>query len=217
LVYHLISLVVFRQVHLRQNNILKKHFTFYNNDEVKEFVKNYFYISEIVDKDYILNSSLDIIIIENASLDFYLGCSIIIEIMKKNNEISFLPNELFITHLKDADRAKYLWKIIQTYEFQSKPIWKLAFFYYLSEQLINDEYLFALTETFKTLKGSVSLHFNFLKKYCKFDSNLFSSLLFLIVDLNSDGNKISIFHDDFLSDIDLFNDIKVIKNIIFRF
>jgi hypothetical protein len=208
--------ITYDKYEILKRDILKKHFTFYNTDEVKEFFENYFYVSEIIDKDYILNSSLDIIIIENASLDFYLGCSIIIEIMKKNNEISFLPNELFITHLKDADRAKYLWKIIQTYEFQSKPIWKLAFFYYLGEHLINDEYLFALTETFKTLNGSVSLHFNFLKKYCKFDSNLFSSLLFLIVDLNSDGNKIFIFHDDFLSVIDLFNDIKVIKKYYFQ-
>jgi hypothetical protein len=100
-----------------KKDILRKYFTFSNDDEIKEFIENYCYVYRTIDKNWILNSSLDIIINENASLDFYLGCSIITEIMKKNNEISFLPYELFVSHLKNEDHAKYLWEIVQPYEF----------------------------------------------------------------------------------------------------
>jgi hypothetical protein len=77
--------------------------------------------------------------------------------------------------------------------------------------------LSALTETFENLNGTVDLRFKLLKKYCKFIPDLFSSLLLLIIKLNFDGNKIIISQDDFINNIDFFNDINIIKNIIFKF
>jgi hypothetical protein len=199
-----------------KRDILKKYFTFSSDDEAKEFIENYSYVFEHIDKDRFLNDSLDIIIVENASLDFYLGCSIIAEIANKGNKIGFIPNELFINYLKDEEHTKYLWEIIQSYEFQSKPLWELSYFYCLDEQLINDKHLFALIRAFENLNGSVCLHFKFLKKYCQFNPNLFPSLLLSIVKLNSDGNKIFIFQDDFLTNFNLFNDINVIKQYYFQ-
>jgi broad-specificity NMP kinase len=199
-----------------KRNILKSKFVLSNEDNINEFVERYFYIHDQIEKNQTLNGSLDIIINENANINFTFGCSIIIEIMKRNNEIDFIPYELFASHLKDMEKSSYIWSIISAYNFKHKSRWELSYFYNLEENLVNEEQVSLLKCTFKNLAGYIDISLVSLEKYYKLNQNLSHFILESIVNSNGYDNKIVIFANDFLQYFDRFQDIDLVKQYYFQ-
>ncbi|GHV72406.1 hypothetical protein AGMMS49928_29240 [Spirochaetia bacterium] len=199
-----------------KRDILIRKFTFYNKKEITKFIENYFYVFMHLEDNRTMESSLDIIINENSSIDFYLGCQLIIAIIERNNEINFVPSGLFINHLNNHEQAKYLWELMQLYNFKNKYFWEIVYFYHLGEQLINTEHVCNLINAINELTGFAELSFKHLEKYCRFGNDLFTLLLKVIIKLNENGNKIMIFQSDFSKFIGLFGNIETIKEFYFQ-
>lgn len=189
----------FREYDKLKENEIRKSFIFSSIDEFKGFYKSFIYLSDVSDNNWNYNKSYDCIIDENLNKNFELGLEMLIETVKKDNEIGYLPRAVFRNQLNDSEKASKIWKLISDYNFKSKFQWQMSYFNYLSTSLIDDEKVKNLLETVENIDERYTIHFDMLQKYLEKEPSLFQSILKLVLKKNEDKEF------DILLGMDLFD------------
>lgn len=192
---------------------IRSSFVFKNAAEVKEFYNIFAYLKKASKNEWNYNTTLDHVIDENCSKNFELGCLLLIEVIKKNNEAKYIPRVVFRNHLKTTDQANRIWEILQQQEFLYKGLWELSFYDYIDDSLLTKKYVQALVNTVSSMKEANTIHFDQLQRLLTLEPNLFQIILRTIVEKNEkEGTRLQVWMDFFSTHFDqLGDDIELIK------
>ena len=192
---------------------IRSTFIFSNASEVKEFYNIFAYLKKSVKNNWNYNTTFDHVIDENCSKNFELGCQLLSEVIQKNNEVHYIPRVVFRNHLKSADSANIIWKILQKQEFAHKGLWELSFYESLEDSLLNKDYVQSVVNTVSSMKEANTIHFDGLQRLLTIEPNLFQIILRTIVEKNEkEGTLLQVWMDFFSTHFDqLGDDIELIK------
>lgn len=192
---------------------IRSSFVFMNISEVKEFYNIFAFLKKFTKNEWNFNTSLDHVIDENCSRNIELGYQLLIEVIKRNNEVKYIPKIVFRNHLNTALKANHIWRILQNQEFTQKELWELSFYDYLEDSLLKKEYVQSLVNTIGSMKVANTIHFDRLQRFIKYEPNLFQLLLRTIVDKNEkEGIQLQVWMDIFSTHFEqLGDDFELIK------
>ncbi len=177
---------------------IRSSFIFNSPTQVNDFYKTFYYLKNSSENSWNYNNTLDIIIDKNSTIDFEIGCDILLTIIKNDNEIDYVPRAIFRNQLKTKEQAKTIWSIIQSKIFKSKILWELSFYDYLDDSLINEDYVNYLINTVSSIDQQKTIHFDRLQRYLKVEPNLFQIILRKIYSKNEKENtRIQVWMDFF--------------------
>lgn len=185
----------YKKYDLIKEREIRQSFLFQNLSEFREFYGEMILIQNTFPNES-FNHSFDVLIEENLSKDFDLGCDMLIEIINNGNPTTLMPYYSLSRHLDTNEKAQNIWQIINNRPFDKQNEWKSAFFVRLNEQLINKSYIESLINFIVNLRGKLSIHFGFWKKYLLVDSNLFLKLLDVIYQKNIKESETQILISD---------------------
>ena len=194
---------------------IRKSFVCNNIEDVKSFYNTFVYLKNIAENDWSYNNSFDLIVDENCSKNFELGCQFLTEVIITNNQISYTPRTVFRNQLTTQEKSQYIWNILQNNNFDSRYSWELSFYDYLADNLINENYIEKIKETVKKLPNRASIWLEGLKRYLNIAPNLFQELLQIIIDKNEKKDETIFVQFDITEDSfeELGNDINLIKKL----
>jgi hypothetical protein len=194
---------------------IRKSFVCNNIKDVKSFYNTFVYLKNIAENDWSYNNSFDLIVDENCSKNFELGCQFLTEVIITNNQIGYTPRTVFRNQLTTQEKSQYIWNILQNNNFDNKYFWELSFYDYLSDNLINEKYIEKIKETVKKLPNRASIWFGGLKRYLSIAPNLFQELLQIIIDKNEKKDEMIFVQFDITEDSfeELGADIDLIKKL----
>lgn len=203
----------FRDYEKLRETEIRNYFIFYNTTEINNFYKTFTYLKRVAVREYNYNTTLDYIIDENCNKNFDLGCQFLNVIIENNNCINYSPRLIFKNNLKTIEKVESFWKILQKQEFNQKGNWELLFYYLLETSLIDNNYLKALINTIRNLKGLQIIYFDDLKKFLIIEPHLFKILLKIITVKNEkEGTRLQVWSEVFSSSLKLLgNDYQLIK------
>ncbi len=192
---------------------IRSSFIFNNVSDVQEFYNIFTYLKKIEKNEWNYNTTLDLVIDENCSKNFELGCKLLSEVIEKKNEVNYIPRVVFRNHLKTFRSANHIWEILKDKEFTHKGLWELSFYDYLEDSLLNIGYVHSLVNTVSNMKEANTIHFDRLQRFIKIEPNLFQIILKIIVDKNEkEGTRLKVWMDFFSSHFEqLGDDIELIK------
>ncbi|EAY29473.1 nSTAND3 domain-containing NTPase [Microscilla marina] len=190
-------------------------FVFQNPEEVETFLEKYEHLCKSEKEYHEYARSFAIIIDENCTKNFDLGCMMIEKAIQKGVRIDHYFNAVFKSHLNTEENAQKLWNIIEQSDLLNKDQWRLAFFDYLDDKLVNKTWLALLLNTIENIKPSTYLALTNIGKYLSFKPDLLQVILEKIVSKSkNDGAKIQVFCDLFKKHFtDLGNDFDLIKQV----
>lgn len=195
---------------------IRKSFVCNNTKDVKSFYYDTFvYLKSIAKNYWSYNNSFDLIVDENCSKNFELGCQFLTEVIITNNQIGYTPRTVFRNQLTTKEKSQYIWNILQNNNFDNKYFWELSFYDYLADNLINEKYIEKIKETVKKLPNRASIWFGGLKRYLSIAPNLFQELLEIIIDKNEKKDEMIFVQFDIIEDYfeELGADIDLIKKL----
>ncbi|OAS15407.1 hypothetical protein [Paenibacillus oryzisoli] len=189
---------------------IRSSFIFDTIKNVNLFYEKFIFIKQLSKNNYNYIRVLDIIIEENCNRNFHMGMYMLTMIMKEKNRICYIPRILFKNQLKDSERAKLIWGLIQQYHFDLRIQWILSWYEFVDVSIPNiDELLKSMDET----EESFYLYFNGLDRYLPLKPDLFQRILEIITDKNSNNNsQIMVFRDLYKEHLSLLGgNIQLIK------
>ena len=195
---------------------IRKSFVCNNIKDVKSFYYDTFvYLKSIAKNYWSYNNSFDLIVDENCSKNFELGCQFLTEVIITNNQIGYTPRTVFRNQLTTQEKSQYIWNILQNNNFDSRYSWELSFYDYLADNLINENYIEKIKETVKKLPNRASIWLGGLKRYLSIEPNLFQELLQIIIDKNEKKDETIFVQFDITEDSfeELGIDIDLIKKL----
>ena len=194
---------------------IRKSFVFHSISEIKSFYDTFFYLKNIAKNNWNYNASFDLIVDENCSRNFELGCQFLYEVIKTDNKINYAPRIVFVNQLVTQEKSEYIWNILQTNDFKDKYSWEFSFYDNLADTLINEKYVEQIKNTVKKLPNGTSMYFGRLQRYLKINPNLFQELLQIIVEKNEKNNEIVFVRFNIIDEYfdELGNDIDLIKKV----
>lgn len=188
----------YREYEKLKEEEIRSFFAFKTIADVSRFYDTFYYLFNATERNWNYLTSLDIIIDENCSINFDIGCLILQEIINKGNAIQYIPRLVLHNHLNTSEKADRIWNIIQSEGYNNVLQWQLSFFDNLNESLINPAIVDALINTIKNLSDRVIIQFKRLEKYEIVEPKLFQILLRAIVERNEqEGIQIEIWIDVF--------------------
>jgi hypothetical protein len=192
---------------------IRGSFVFSNVTEVKEFFNIFTLLKKLAKNEWNYNTTLDHVIDENCTINFELGCQLLIEVIENKNEVNYIPRVVFRNHLKTAVSSNHIWGLLQRQEYTHKALWELSFYDYLEDSLLNKEYVHSLVNTVSSMKEANTIHFDRLQRFIKIEPNLFQIILRTIVDKNEkEGTRLQVWMDFFSTHFEqLGDDIELIK------
>ncbi len=197
---------------LKENEV-REFFVFDKLDSFKTFYNHYYFLLNWVNNDYRIKNSFDYIMNENFKANFELSLDILEYIISENNEIQYIPYLPFQKLLTNKEKANSIWNSISRKAYKNATTWKLQYFFYLDEILVNEEQCKNLIASINDINDHIYIHFPDLIKYIKCDDNLLTKILRIIVE-KSEKEKLSIriTHNFFSKHIAyLKKDIKTVK------
>lgn len=194
---------------------IRKSFVCNNTKDVKSFYNTFVYLKSIAKNYWSYNNSFDLIVDENCSKNFELGCQFLTEVIITNNQIGYTPRTVFRNQLTTQEKSQYIWNILQNNNFDSRYSWELSFYDYLADNLINEKYIEKIKETVKKLPNRASIWLGGLKRYLSIEPNLFEELLQIIIDKNEKKDETIFVQFDITEDSfeELGIDIDLIKKL----
>ncbi len=193
---------------------VRSSFVFKNKLDMKLFYKDFIYLKKIeeekngVNYDYVF----DIIVDENCSRNFDLGCQLLIEVME-NNIIGYVPRIVFRNQLLTETKVNHIWDIVQSNKnFADKSRWELSFYDNIADSLITDKYIPAIKNSILKLNSMYTIYLGGIQRFTRIDSQLLECLLDIIVHRNESGDKLCVHIDLPYEPSELLNiDISLIK------
>jgi hypothetical protein len=180
---------------LKENEV-RSSFIFTNSEEIQKFYSDFVYLKNAAKNEWSYNESLELIIDENCTKNFKLGCELLKVIIKNNNEINYIPRMAFYHNLNSIEKAQRIWAILSKNNFNAQIQWKLSFFDYIDNTLIDEKCVNLLQNTIENIKEPTHIYFNNWKKYLSISPNLFETILETIVEKNEKEDNF-IFINDF--------------------
>lgn len=196
--------------------IFKRVKNIFNNiKEIELFYNTFIYLKSIAKNDWGYNNSFDLIVDENCSRNFELGCQFLTEVINADNQTGYVPRTIFRNQLTTQEKSQYIWNIIQGNDFKYRYSWELSFYDNLADNLINEKYIEQIKDTVKRLPDKASIWFGGLKRYLSIEPNLFVELLQIIIDKNEKQNETIFVQFNIIEDYfeELGNDIDLIKKL----
>lgn len=193
---------------------IRSSFVFENYDEIRNFYGIFNYLKKVIKNDWNYNTTLDIVVDENFSNNFDLGILFLQAIIKSNNEVNYVPRNVFRNQLINNYKSQKIWELIKLNAFNGKEFWELSFYDNLDDSLLSEEHVKALVNTISHMNEPSTIHFDRLRRFLKLEPNLFQIILKIIVDKNNkESTRIRVWVDFFSSYFDqLGDDIELIKN-----
>lgn len=192
---------------------IRSSFVFKNTVEVNEFYNIFSFLKKAAKNDWSYNTTLDHVVDENCSINFELGCLLLIKVIERNNEVNYVPRVVFRNHLNSKEKAGRFWEILKSHEFINKGLWELSFYDYIDDSLLTKEYVQALIITVSSMKEANTIHFDRLHRFLTIEPNLFQIILRTIVEKNEkESTRLQVWMDFFSTHFDqLGDDIELIK------
>ena len=192
---------------------VRSSFIFNNINEINSFYDTFIFLKKAAKGAVKYNAVLDIIIDENCSRNFDIGCALLNKVLDQADEIGYIPRITFVNHLKSKNSTKRIWSILQQKKFKSKELWELSFFEYLDNSLITKEYAESLVQTITKMKNPTTIPFDQLERFLSVEPNLLQIILELVTKKNQKKNtKLKVPGDFFSEHFDkLGDDIEIIK------
>ena len=192
---------------------IRSSFVFDNESDLKAFYRDFAHLKDVEEErnKWNYNNVFDIIVDENCSRNFKLGCQLLTETIE-NNIIGYIPRNAFRNQLKTEEKANYVWSLLQSKDFKDKPIWELSFYDNIAESLATNKYIPFIKNSILNFNYSNTIYFGDLTKFIYVEPKLFENLLRIIVDRNEKGEKVYIWVDFFNKHFNqLGEDISLIK------
>ncbi len=167
-----------------KNEEIRKSFIFNDIKEFKEFYNTFIYLKGIAVNSENYNNSFDLIIDENYSRNFKLGCLFLTEIINTNNQIGYVPEIIFKNQLTTQEKSQDIWTILQSYNYANKHSWELSFYDNLADPLIKEVHIEQIKDTVKGIPDRSPIRLLRLKRYLSIAPNLFQELLHIIINKN---------------------------------
>lgn len=192
---------------------IRSSFVFRDNNEIKDFLNIFSYIKKKTKNEWNFSTTLDYVIDENFSKNFEIGCLILLEIIKRNNEMNYIPSISFRNNLKTVDQTNKIWNIIEQQVFLNKGLWELSFYNNIDDSLLSKSHVRSLIHTVSCIKESTTIHFDRLQRFLVIEPNLFQIILRIIVDKNKNEEiRLQVWMDFFSNHFDqLGDDLELIK------
>jgi len=192
---------------------IRKTFVFNSLADIKSFYDVFFLLKNLSKNDWSYTRTIEYVIDENFLINFELGCKILLFIIENENEIGYVPKSVFKNQLKTEENANRIWFIIKSKEFKLKSLWEFSFYDYLSDSLINADYVQALLNTVTNIKDSSLIYFDSFQRFLMFEPNLFKIILERITEKNeTEEIQLQVWSDFFSNHFDkLGDDIKFIE------
>lgn len=201
---------------LKENEI-RSSFLFNNQKEIEKFYENFvcFKKTETDNVNHQYNNVLNIILDENFSRNFDVGCILLSEIIKNGNEVELRPFAVFKGQLNNKDKANCLWELIQEYEFKWKSLWAFWFCECIDDSLVSAQYADGLIFEASSMQQWNNVDFSCLRKFISINVNLFEILLKIFFDENKKLEmKMLLPEEIFIEHIDLLGeDISFVKKV----
>lgn len=203
----------FREYERLKEAEIRSSFILTNEDEVNNFYKTFILLRNSADYNWNYNNALDFVIDENYSRDFNIGLVLLDKVIKKGNEIKYIPRNIFSNQLKTNRNSNQIWEIIQAREFHLKELWELSFYDYIDDSLIIADLSVSLIKTISKMNNPNTIHFDRLERFLKVEPNLFQIILRTITEKNErEGTRLQVWMDFFSKHFDnLGDDIELIK------
>ena len=166
---------------LKENEV-RENFNFCSVEEFIEFYSHYVYLLNWEKNTYNIKKSFDLIIDENFKRKFDIGIEIMDFIIKQNNDAQWIPYLSFQKLLYDKNKVRIIWDTISTRNFNQSIAWRLQYFYSLDEKFVNKTQCQNLITTIRLINDYIFIYFSDLLKYLKYDENIFSTILKIIVE-----------------------------------
>ena len=200
---------------------IRKSFVFSNIQEVRLFYDTFIYLKSVAKNDWSYNNSFELIVDENCTQNFELGCQFLSIVIATNNIISYTPRTVFRNQLITQEKADYIWNILQVNDFETKYSWELSFYDNLADSLISEKYIEQIKDIVKKLPNGTSIWFRGLRRYLAIKPNLFQELIRIIIDKYEKQNEtiftqfiIEDHFDEFGNDIDLIKKLYLQQDLI---
>ncbi|STD59668.1 nSTAND3 domain-containing NTPase [Empedobacter falsenii] len=192
---------------------IRSSFIFNDKEQVIQFYNTFVYLKKLTKNEWNYTTTLDHVIDENCTKNFQIGFELFRVVIENNNEINYVPREVFKNHLKESQNAEIIWNIIEQNNFVQKPLWELSFYDYLDDSLLTLKYVQSLMNTVSSMNDSYTIHFDKLKRFLVIEPKLFQIILKTIVEKNEkDRGKINVWINFFSEYFDLLgDDIELIK------
>lgn len=165
---------------------IRSSFVFQNLTEVEAFLGTYEYLQKSEKGYQQYARSLAMIIDENCTKNFDLGCQMIEKAIQRNLGIDRHFNNVFKNHLDTEEKVHKFWDIIQQSNLPNKDHWKLALFNYLNDRLVNKNWLALLLDTIHNIKAPLHIFFPNITKYLLLKPDLLQVILDNIVSRNEE-------------------------------
>lgn len=193
---------------------IRSSFVFNTKQQVYDFFEVYLNLKRFNKNDWSYNNSLDFIIDENCARNFEIGCEFLRVIISAGNTINFVPRRVFSSQLNDIEKAHEIWKIIASSIYSLRPTWKLSFFDFLGDPLIDESYAKSIINSISEISEPTSIHFERLKRYLKVYPQLFEDIIKEIIVKNENGVQLQVWMDFFTDNFtDLGKDINTIEKL----
>jgi hypothetical protein len=194
---------------------IRKSFIFHSISEIKSFYDTFIYLKSVAKNDWNYNNSFDLIVDENCTRNFELGCQFLHEVITTNNKINYKPSVVFWNHLVTQEKSQYIWDVLQGNDFEDKYLWELSFYENLADALIDEKYIEQIKNTVRNIPNRTSIWFGRLQRYLTIEPKLFQEILQIIVERNEKNSEVIFVQFNLIEEHfdDLGNDIDLIKKL----
>ena len=203
----------FREYERLKEAEIRTSFILTNIAEINDFYDTFILLKNSAENNWNYNNTLDFVIDENCSRDFNIGLALLNKVIEKENEIKYIPRNIFRNQLKTDSKANQIWEIIQAKEFDLKELWELSFYDYIDDTLISKDFAISLVNTITKMNNPNTIHFDRLERFLIVEPNLFQIILRTITEKNERENtRLQVWMDFFSNHFEnLGDDIELIK------
>ncbi|MFT4662351.1 MAG: hypothetical protein ACI8XB_002641 [Patiriisocius sp.] len=192
---------------------IRDSFIFKDINEIKEFYSTFQKLKTVAKNDWNYNASFDLIIDENCTRNFELGAKFLSEVIKRGNDINYVPQSIFKNHLTSKENLSAIWSVIASKEFNHKRLWELSYYDNVDVSLVNQDLVNKLVSTISSMTQAHTIHVNTLKRYLAIEPKLLTIILEVIYEKNEkDDTQLQLWMDFFNTYFDqLGDDLDLIK------
>ena len=186
---------------------IRNSFVFKDENEIDDFYRIFVSLKNAAENDWNYNNTLDIIIDENCTQNFNMGCQMINQIIKNDNNVDYVPWKVFQNHLNCDEKIKHIWGVLQEHDFNKKYLWELSFYDKLDKAFISINFAEQLVNTISNVTSTNRIRFDQLSKFLPLKPDLFQVILRTIFEKNKkNGTKLQVWQYLFIEHFDELGD-----------
>lgn len=177
---------------------IRKSFVFRDEADFQKLLTAISNFKSIKEKDYILTGqSIDIVVEENFIRNNELGFRLLKTILSNYpSGLNLLYKSVNTIVNLSKDWASRLWTELENWNNENSLFWRIIFFNYLPDSLINEYYCEKLYVTIKSIDKYAYLYLELYSKYNLIDKQITKNILITVSNKINNQNIIITFSDD---------------------